>query len=416
MVTQNIVKVKGEKNVTKSREWFRNVFKEVVAGFEKRDCELLIKEEQYTGGKKKIPYICNKHRDKGIQYTTWDNFKRSKIGCKYCRYESTGKRCRMDFAVIERAFIDKGYRLLSKPEDYKTNTTKLHYICPNHEDEGVQRITWADLNSGCGCNHCANEKLSNKFRLDFSIVINRFVERDYILLTEEKDYINARTQLLYLCPNHLEQGILTTTWADFSSGKGCKHCGIERTAKSRKKDIQYWRDMFSEKGCTLVSENVPNSKARVKFTCNKHPGIVQESTLYHFQEGASCCHICGKEAVSGENHHNWKGGVTPEKLRIRNSLEYKYWRIGVLISDGHTCQCCGNRNKKDLRVHHIENFAERPDLRFVISNGITLCRHCHSPQYPNSFHSIYGCFKNNRKQLHEYLSKYGTLVLTNRKI
>jgi len=88
--------------VSKSREWFSERFKEVVAGFEERDCELLIKEEQYTGGKKKIPYICNKHKGKGVQYTTWGDFKNSKIGCKYCRGENTGKRCRADFSVIER--------------------------------------------------------------------------------------------------------------------------------------------------------------------------------------------------------------------------------------------------------------------------------------------------------------------------
>ena len=402
--------------MTKSREWFREVFKEVVAGFEKRDCELLIKEEQYTGGKKKIPYICNKHRDEGIQYTKWDNFKKYKIGCKYCRSENTSKRCRKDFEVIKKAFSDKGYGLLTKSEDYKTNVTRLRFICQKHKELGIQTIAWADFKPGIGCKKCSSEMMADKFRLDFSVVVEGFKEREYILVSKEKDYVNAHSKLSFLCPNHLEQGMLTTTWGDFNSGKGCRYCGVEKSADSRRKSIQYWRDMFSEKGCTLISENVPNSKARVKFTCNKHPDVIQESALYHFQEGASCCHICGKEATSGENHHSWKGGITPERHSIRTSAQYKYWRIGVLISDGHTCQCCGSRIKKDLVVHHVENFAERPDLRFVISNGITLCKHCHSPQYANSFHAIYGCKKNNRKQLHEYLNKYGALVLTSRKI
>jgi len=391
--------------VTMSREWFREVFKEVVAGFKKRDCELLIKEEQYTGGNKNIPYICNKHRDKGIQYATWSNFKKSKIGCNYCSYEIRGKRCRIDFETIEKAFVERGYNLLAKPSDYEANTTKLSYVCKKHEGKGVQDITWADFNSGCGCNYCANEKVSEKFRLDFNVVVNGFKDRGYILLAKEKEYINAHTQLSYLCLAHLREGDLKIAWGDFNYGKGCRFCGIERTAESRRKDIQYWKDVFLEKGCTLLTKNINNSKEKVKFTCDKHPDVIQESALYHFQEGASCCHICGKEAMSGENHHAWKGGVTPEKAKIRNSTEYKYWRVGVLIRDGRTCQCCGNKKRRELCVHHIKPFSLYPELRTDVNNGITLCKYCHDAKYAGSFHRVYGTKNNTEAQLYEYLAK-----------
>lgn len=36
-----------------------------------------------------------------------------------------------------------------------------------------------------------------------------------------------------------------------------------------------------------------------------------------------------------------------------------------------------NYRGKNIVAHHIKSFAEYPKLRFVVSNGIVLCRKCH---------------------------------------
>src|SRR3990167_3197862 len=36
---------------------------------------------------------------------------------------------------------------------------------------------------------------------------------------------------------------------------------------------------------------------------------------------------------SGENHYNWKGGITPLHNKIRESLEYKLWQDCILSRD-----------------------------------------------------------------------------------
>ena len=65
---------------------------------------------------------------------------------------------------------------------------------------------------------------------------------------------------------------------------------------------------------------------------------------------------------TGENSPTWKGGVTPEHLKIRNSKKYKEWRESVFIRDLYTCQNCGKKcgNGKNvyLHAHHIKNFSE----------------------------------------------------------
>lgn len=79
--------------------------------------------------------------------------------------------------------------------------------------------------------------------------------------------------------------------------------------------------------------------------------------------------------VRGPAHPRWKGGITPENHRIRNSEEYKNWRKAVFVRDGYRCQECGSGSP--LNAHHLRPFAYFPELRFEISNGQTLCIPCH---------------------------------------
>lgn len=83
----------------------------------------------------------------------------------------------------------------------------------------------------------------------------------------------------------------------------------------------------------------------------------------------------------GSKSHFWKGGVTKENLKIRQSLEYSEWRKSVFERDCYACVFCGNKsskgNKVILNADHIKPFAYFPELRLEVSNGRTLCESCH---------------------------------------
>lgn len=86
---------------------------------------------------------------------------------------------------------------------------------------------------------------------------------------------------------------------------------------------------------------------------------------------------CSRSAsLSGNNHPNWKGGLTPVNKRLRNTKKYKIWRTSVFIRDEYTCRICKKRGGL-LNADHIKPFSKFPDLRFLVENGRTLCVQCH---------------------------------------
>lgn len=78
---------------------------------------------------------------------------------------------------------------------------------------------------------------------------------------------------------------------------------------------------------------------------------------------------------SGAEHWNWKGGITPLNQRTRTSGITHAWKLAVLYRDNYQCRICKNKNK--LQAHHINGWAEFPEDRHILENGLTLCKKCH---------------------------------------
>ena len=68
--------------------------------------------------------------------------------------------------------------------------------------------------------------------------------------------------------------------------------------------------------------------------------------------------------------------------RQRSSAEYVQWRTSVFERDDYTCQLCAKRGVR-LEAHHKKSWAKHPELRYEVSNGITLCYECHKMLHRN---------------------------------
>ena len=80
-------------------------------------------------------------------------------------------------------------------------------------------------------------------------------------------------------------------------------------------------------------------------------------------------------------------------------MQYHEWERAVHKRYKNTCQKCGETRTRILAVHHIKNFAQYPELRFDVDNGIIFCRPCHK-----LFHKIYKKENNSREQVLEFLT------------
>lgn len=104
----------------------------------------------------------------------------------------------------------------------------------------------------------------------------------------------------------------------------------------------------------------------------------------------------------GEDCWNWKGGITPLRELIRNSFQFKQWRIDIFKKDNYTCQECFMCGVY-VEAHHIKPFSiifneflqqysqfspiedKETLLRLAttykpfweVDNGKTLCKKCH---------------------------------------
>jgi hypothetical protein len=108
--------------------------------------------------------------------------------------------------------------------------------------------------------------------------------------------------------------------------------------KAKKRLIQEWKSGKRKAGWKL------SMKSRIKMSIAKggNGNIIWGTKRYHHPQG----------------------------------LEYREWRTSVFKRDNYACQKCGVV-KCYLQAHHIKSWAKYPELRYEITNGITLCRDCH---------------------------------------
>ena len=158
----------------------------------------------------------------------------------------------------------------------------------------------------------------------------------------------------------------------------CKTCSVEFVQK-----YAYRPSVYCSKEC-WANRN-PKLLRKCGYCSKQFMGFKSELKRKKFC--SKKCYSLSQQGLTGKKSHLWKGGKTKRSILLRTRAKYIEWRDDVFERDLYICRKCGatngNGKKIILNAHHIKPFSEFKELRFKLSNGITLCRDCHILEHPH---------------------------------
>lgn len=225
--------------------------------------------------------------------------------------------------------------------------------------------------------------------------------KQYLENTEYKLLSNAYTNNYTKLDIECDKGhVYKMCWGNVSRGYKCPICKINKITFTLQTAIDKIKS--AEPFYSVLSTEYINARTPLTIKCNKQH--IYKCSLDNFNKGKRCP-TCWKEYNKGENSSNWKPTLT-EAQRLDNisrgtkDVKLKEWRKAVLNRDNYTCQKCALKLDKGLEVHHILGWAEYPNLRYEVTNGIAFCTTCHI-----QFHKEHGKNDFNRFDLDWFLDK-----------
>lgn len=195
------------------------------------------------------------------------------------------------YEFVKEQFEQRGYKLLST--EYINSHQKLEFICSKHPNE-IMKVNLNHLMNGKGCKRCGYERTSQKLtehkKTKFSTVIDFFKDIDLELVSTEKDFIDARSHIKFICPKH-PKIIQEKTFTHLKHSPWCSICKTkEGNQKLKDSKISYSKVKkdYEKEGYKLITpkEEYVNCLTKITYVCPFHGE--QKGTYGHFREGKRC--------------------------------------------------------------------------------------------------------------------------------
>lgn len=150
---------------------------------------------------------------------------------------SVSKRSEKPFNIVRQVMDERGYKLITKQEEYTGMDMKIKYICPIHGEisQNIQTIVYQHA----GCRKCADIEVGNNFRNDIDKVSEIISSVDGNILLNPDDYISTDTRNLWIqcsCGSKFYASLTS-----YLNGKNrCSKCC--ETESAGEKRIRQWLD------------------------------------------------------------------------------------------------------------------------------------------------------------------------------
>lgn len=189
---------------------------------------------------------------------------------------------------IQRARAIHGDRYDYSKVEYVNAKTKVCILCPDHG------VFWQRPHvhfRGAGCPRCGIDKVktSKSSNLDLFILRARVIHGDRYDYSKV-NYINAKTKVLVICPDHGEFSIKPDNF--LSLGQGCPKCGIIKRQRTQSKDLaDFVLEAQAVHNNKYTYDHVVyvNGKTKVSITCPIHGDFLQTPTNHLKGKGCPYC-------------------------------------------------------------------------------------------------------------------------------
>jgi len=203
------------------------------------------------------------------------------------------------------------------------------------------------------------------------------------------DYEHSKKEMEIKCN---KGHIYKASYSSFQQGHRCTECEKENKKLRQTHTYEYVKNYVANNtNFKLISKIYINNGENLEFKCTE--GHSFQRTFGNLLSEKECP-ICRMLNNKGENHHSWNPNLSQEDRELGRNIEgYSDWIYSVQNRDKYICQCCGKHISGDANTHHLDGYNWCKDKGLDVSNGVTLCKSCHT-----SFHKDYGYGDNTEEQ------------------
>jgi len=127
------------------------------------------------------------------------------------------------------------------------------------------------------------------------------------------------------------------------------------------------------------------TRKRINYTCTHCGKEYNRMVSWNNGNPSRFCSVeCKNLHQRGKDHPNW---VEIKNVR-KEKGKLKKWSRLVKERDNYICQECGEIDRSLLHSHHIKEYKNYIKLRYIVSNGITLCKDCHAKYHKSKLHNL----------------------------